>query len=373
MENKIFSTEVVNRERQNELDFAKAMMLFFLALIHCTIACTPEPQLAHGIPYLFDTIIGGPFSAPMYMFAMGIGMAYTSHNSPYDFFRRGIKIEIFGYILNICRFLIPSLVGYWITNDYSQYISPLLYRFFGNDIMQFAGLAMLVVALFIKLRMPDWLMLLICLGMSLAGTYWNGTDVGNPLGNIFLGYIIGTEDAAGQVLSDFPLMNWLIIPVSGYIFGKKLLYVKNRAGFYRTFSSIGLLIVIVYFPIGIVNGFGMFGEGENCYYHLITLDAIACLALTIGMLGIYFALVKYLPEKIMACVGEISRNINVIYCVHWVIISISVNVILYIMRGTQTLPVPLTLVLGTGISVISIVIAHFWSSKREKQMFRGHK
>ena len=55
MENKIFSTEVINRERQNELDFAKAMMLFFLALIHCTIACTPEPQLAYGIPYLLPS------------------------------------------------------------------------------------------------------------------------------------------------------------------------------------------------------------------------------------------------------------------------------------------------------------------------------
>lgn len=34
-------------------------------------------MLESGIPYLFDTVIGGPFSAPMYLFAMGISMDYT--------------------------------------------------------------------------------------------------------------------------------------------------------------------------------------------------------------------------------------------------------------------------------------------------------
>lgn len=373
MKKEIFSNDIVNLGRQKELDLAKAVMLFFLAFIHCIIACSSELRLETGIPYLFDTIIGGPFSAPMYMFAMGIGMAYTRHHSAADFFRRGIQIEIVGYALNFFRFFVPFLIGYWLTNDYNQYINPLPYRFFGNDILQFAGLAMLIIALCIRFRMPDWLLLLMCLGMSLAGTVLSGIDVGNRWGNIFLGYIIGTEDTAGLVDSDFPLLNWLIIPASGYIFGKKLLYVKNKSYFYRIVSLVGLLIVVIYFPIGMINGFGMFGEGQNCYYHLITLDAIACLALAVGMLGIYFALIRYVPKKIMDCASEMSRNINAIYCVHWVIVAIIVYLILYAARGTQELSVPYTLALGMCISVASIVIAHFWSSKWKRKIFRGHK
>lgn len=373
MKKKIFSNDIVNSGRQKELDIAKAVMLFFLAFIHCIIACTPESQLAHGIPYLFDTIIGGPFSAPMYMFAMGMGMTYTIQHSPGDFFRRGIKIEIVGYALNVCRFLLPSLVGYWITRDYNQYITPLPYRFFGNDILQFAGLAMILMALFTKLRLSNWAMLLICLGMSVAGTLLKGMNVGNPLGNIFLGYLIGTEDAIGQVLSDFPLLNWMIIPVSGYVFGKNLLHVKNKTYFYAILSPIGFLITLVYFPIAIRNGLGMFGEGQNCYYHMSTLDSIICLALTVGLLGVYFVLARYIPEKVMAGIRDMSRNINVIYCVHWVILAICIYVILYIARGTQELPVPLTLALGLSISVASIFIAHFWSNGWKNKIFRGRK
>lgn len=44
--------------------------MFFLAFIHCIIECTPEESLGAGIPLLFDSIIGGPLAAPMFMFAM---------------------------------------------------------------------------------------------------------------------------------------------------------------------------------------------------------------------------------------------------------------------------------------------------------------
>ena len=76
LKDRIFSKEEINTERQWELDLARAVIIFCLALIHCTIECTSDEGLTSGIPYLFDTVIGGPFSAPMYMFVMGVGMAY---------------------------------------------------------------------------------------------------------------------------------------------------------------------------------------------------------------------------------------------------------------------------------------------------------
>lgn len=373
LNNAIFSDKPINNGRQAELDLAKAVILFFLAFIHCTIECTPEPQLSYGIPYLFDTIIGGPLSAPMFMFAMGVGMVYTNKNTPKAYAARGIRIGIIAYLLNICRFLIPFTIGYIITGDYDKYIDPLLYRVLGNDILQFACLAMLCIALFVKLRIPNLAMFLICVGMSLLGTFLNGIDVGTPLGNIFLGYIIGTEDAAGKVFSDFPLMNWLIIPVSGYIFGKILLYVKNKKLFYGILSSIGVIITVIYFSVGINNRLGMFGEGQNCYYHLITPDAFACLAATIGAIGIYYAIIGHLPHRVQKCIGEISRNINAIYCIHWVYITISINVILYILKGSQVLSVPLTMLISACISIVSILTAHFWSEKIKTKLFGVEK
>ena len=373
MKQKIFSNEIVNNGRQQELDLAKAVLTFFLPFVHCIIECTSESGLNYGIPYFFDTVLGGPLGAPMYMFAMGIGMVYTKHHTPTDHVRRGIQIGIVGYVLNICRFLIPFLIGYMITGNYDKYIDSLPYKVFGDDILQFACLTMLCMALFIKFRLSDMVIFLICLGMSLLGTCLSGIDAGTPFGNILLGYLIGTEDAAGKVVSDFPLLNWLIIPVCGYIFGKRLLHVRDKRLFYGILSSIGILITITYFSVGIINGFGMFGEGQNCYYHLNTSDAIACLAAAIGVLGIYYVLSRHMPYRILSLTGAISRNLNAVYCIHWVLVIMSVDVVIYIIQGTQELSVPMVMLLSTCISIISILTAYFWSEKWKGKIFRKRK
>lgn len=230
---------------------------------------------------------------------------------------------------------------------------------------------MLLLALLLRLRVPDGALLLLSLLCSLAGTALVGVDVGNPWGNIFLGYLIGTEDAAGMVLSDFPLLNWLLFPVCGYLFGKRLRHVCDKNRFYAVVSGVGIVVTVIYFPIGLANGFGMFGEGQNCYYHLIMPDALACLALSIGMLGVYHVLARHLPGWIMAIAGDMSRNINVIYCVHWVLVCVIVRDVLFIVRGTQVLSVGATLTLGTTISIVSAVFAHFWTKYGKNCVLRG--
>lgn len=367
LKDKIFSDEIVNSGRQPELDLAKAVLIFCLALVHCIIECTPKEQLAHGVPFLFDSVIGGPLGAPMFMFAMGFGMVYTRRRAPGDYARRGVRIGITGYALNICRFLFPFLAGYLLTGDLEKYIAPLPYRVFCNDMLQFAAIAMAVIALFVRLRLSNAAMLLISLGMSVLGTYLSGLDAGSPAGNIFLGYLIGTEDPAGMVFSDFPLLNWLIVPVSGYVFGAVLLHVKNKDLFYGILSTACVLICVIYFPPAIRGGWGMFGEGQNCYYHIVTTDVLVSIAAAIGILGIYHALAGHLPKTVLCRATEISRNINTVYCIHWVFVMWITNVVLYILRGTQELPVPVTLLLGTGISFVSIAAARFWSAYRQSR------
>ena len=361
LKDKIFSREQINTTRQWELDLARAVIIFCLALIHVAIECSTDEGLCSGIPYLFDTIIGGPFSAPMYMFVMGVGMCYTRRNTPMDHFKRGAKIFAVGYVLNICRFLIPYLVGYAVTGDTEYYIEPLLYKVLCNDILIFAGLAMMLIALFVKLKMSKPVMLMIATVMCAFGTLLNGVDVQSPLGNIFLGYLIGTEDAAGMVLSDFPILNWLIFPVCGYAFGAVLKRVKDKDLFYSVFSLPALLVAIVYFAVGIYLERGMFGEGQNCYYHMIFSDVLASLCLTVGMIGLYHFIVKMIPGKLFYIAWGISENITPIYFTHWVLVSFVVNLLMYVIRGTTILTSWQILLLGTAISIAAIVIAHYYT------------
>lgn len=369
--NEIMSQDPVNMRRQPELDIAKAIIVFFLAFIHCIIECTPEENLVSGIPFLFDSIIGGPLAAPMFMFAMGVGLVYTRNTSIKAVAMRGIKLELLGFVFNLCRYTIPSLIGYAITRDTAQYLEPLVYKTFCIDILQFAGLAMLLIAALRWLKVSDVLMFIIALGMSFVSLLFNGVDVNSVFGNIVLGFFIGTEDAAGMVYSDFPIMNWFIVPVVGYLFGKVLLHVKDKKKFYLMISPASLLLTILYFINGIRNEVGMFGEGQNCYYHIIPSDVLISLLAVIGLLGVYYAIHKYIPAVVMKCMQDISKNMTYVYCIHWVIIGFVVNLGLYVIAGTQELSVSAILVMAFIISVVSILIAHIAAKKMKVRVKKG--
>ena len=351
----------------------KAFPVLCLPFIHCVIECCTDEALCSGIPYLFDTIIGGPLSAPFYMFAMGIGMIYTRNADAKHYAKRGVQLGLTAILLNICRFLIPYLIGYGITGEREKFIEPLVYKVLENDIMTFAALSFLLIALFVRLRIPDWMMFLIALGMSIAGNFLNGIDVHSVLGNIFLGYLIGTEDAAGMVCSYFVLFNWFIVPASGYVFGKCFQRLANKKLFYGIFSSLALAAAAVYFVLGIKYERGMFGEGQMCYYHITTPDILASLVAAIGFMGLYYYLLPIVPKRVLEFLTEVSRNINSIYCIHWVFVVMITNVVIYSVKGTQILPLWQTMLLSAGICVISVILAHYYKKYKLKVRAKNEK
>ena len=122
-----------------------------------------------------------------------------------------------------------------------------------------------------------------------------------------------------------------------------------------------MIIAIVYFTLGIYLERGMFGEGQNCYYHMIFSDVLASLCLTVGMIGVYYFILKIFPKKMFYVAWSISENITPIYFIHWVLVSFVVNLCMYVIRGTTILTPGQVVALGTVISVASIVIAHYYT------------
>ena len=358
----ILAERPVNTGRQLDVDIAKAEMVIMLPFIHCIIECISDEGLCSGIPYLFDTIIGGPFSGPMYLFAMGIGLVYSRKTTPGLQLKRGLILLGIFYLSNTCRFLIPYLIGYKISGDREQFIDPLFYRWLGNDVLLFASLAIITIAVFRYLGLSDKAMLGIAAAMTVASSLIGDVDTHSMFGNIFLGYFIGTDDATGLVISDFPLMTWLIMPVAGMVFGRVLMRVKNKRAFYRIISPLPLIIALAYFPIGIHFGWGMFGEGQNCYYHMKIWDVCICLCLDIGMLGVWYSMSRRLWIGAKEFFTEVSANITAIYCIHWVFVRTITNVILYIINGTQLLPLWETMLLSLAILIVSLIMAHYYKS-----------
>ena len=162
------------------------------------------------------------------------------------------------------------------------------------------------------------------------------------------------------MISDFPLLTWLIFPVTGFIFGKMLIRVRDKKGFYSLISVPALMIALIYMPIGIYHGWGMFGEGQNYYYHMKIWDVCACICLDIGMLGAWHWMSGLMRKGSVAFLREVSRNITSIYCIHWVFVRTITNVILYIKNGTQILPLWQTLLLSLAILLVTLIIAHYY-------------
>ena len=101
---------------------------------------------------------------------------------------------------------------------------------------------------------------------------------------------------------------------------------------------------------------------------MIFSDVIASLCLTVGMIGVYYFILKIFPLKIVHVAWTISENITPIYFTHWVLVSFVVNLGMYVIRGTTLLTPWQVVGLGTAISIAAIVIAHFftiWTGRRK--------
>ncbi len=356
-----FSENKVNTGRQSELDIARTVVILMLASIHCIIEYSSQEALESGIPYLFDTIIGGPLAAPVFIFCMGVCIVYSHKNEPKDIIKRGIKLFLEGQLLNICRYTIPYLVGFAITGNSEKFIEPLLCRTFCNDILQYAGLSYIVIGLFIMFKLSENTMILISIVCSIVGSLFNDIDLNNNVANLILNYFIGIKDTSSMMEISFALFNWLIVAVFGYVFGTILIYTKDKKQLYKNISPFCIVFSSVYFLIGITNKRGMFGFGENCYYYISTLDVLASIMWVVGIFGVYNWLSNKIPKKLMAVIQDISKNVMSIYCIHWIFVVYIIDVFIYIKYGTEQINQGIVLCISFGITVVSIIIAHYWA------------
>ena len=382
--------EEINIGRQFEFDMAKAMILLCLPFIHLVIQLCSDASLESGLPYLFDTIIGGPLAAPVFMFAMGFGMNYARKRSPRNYVGHAIGIGIAGIILNICRFLIPMLIGYFTTKNYDYYLEPLPGRMLTSDIFQFAFFALIIIALFVKFNVKKRFMLLIgfaCLVLGnlpvILGQPANDIDTKNYVLNMILGYFIPTEDHTRTIFSDFPVVSWIFIPICGYVFGTLLLRMKNKDKFYGIVSPICLVTTIVYFYFGIKYEHGMFGEGQNCYYHIRIEDVLISIVAAIAVLGVYHFLGKILPDIIKKWIEVLSKILTPFYCIHWVFVIVISQLFLFNFGAphgdfakvgkVDFVSIGWIMAIGVLIDIAGISIAVAWKKYRERRIFGFNK
>lgn len=351
----LFEKSEINIDRQPEVDLAKFICLFGMVIVHCFEIFVSYSVVTTSLQYILIYVLDFIFGAPTFMFCMGIGIAYSRRSTPSELMKRGLKIFLLGYLLNVFCSL-----GYLVLlRDVGSFVVGIL----GLDIMQFAGLALILFGFLKFLKTPDWGIGIIAAAMSVLGTVIRTVDLGNSLANVFLGLLIGTFDYEWMTGGIFPLVNWFIFVVAGYYFAKLLKRCAKKAKLYGIFSSVAAVVLLVYMLIAIPRRLGMMGSVLR-FHHMWIHEALVCIAGAVFALGFYYAITRILPRGARRVVLDVSKNINTVYCLQWVIIAWTA-MILFVLEKNQ-LSDGVLVVLGIVIFLISAGIAHFYGRLKSR-------
>ena len=188
------------------------------------------------------------------------------------------------------------------------------------DILQFAGLSLIVMAVIRELKVNRYVLLLLaalitCVSPSLWGI---GSDL--PVAGHVLDYLWGNKPSAeaciGNLVS-FPFFPWFAFVLLGMFLGDVLTKSPDIGKTFRKIGSAGLVISVASLVAIVPDYHDHFGD----YYHSRPL-AVA-LEAGIVLLCLYLcqlAIEKLPMNKAFEILFHWSRDVNRIYLVQWVLI-----------------------------------------------------
>lgn len=321
----LFNQEEVNTGRQWAFDFTKMVAIVSMVLVHTFIYIYGEDKMIYGFQYRLNNIYGGVLAAPAFMFAMGVGVAYSRRNDAMTMLQRGIKLVIAGYLLNVVR-CIPQLL-LWQGGYGESHYDLFLEELFLFDILHFAGFAFLLFALLQKLHASSTAVLVVSIALSVFGTFVRSVDMGSMWGNLLCYSFVGIH--VGEIWSSFPLANWFIFVAAGYWTGKLIRRCNNLARFYALVIPVAGFI----FTVGMIyfshRALGMFSEeNDDMFYYLTPLDVLICIAGSMLVSGMGHFLMPNEPKVVYDEVKQIASDVTRIYLIHWVFVSYLVGGVL---------------------------------------------
>ena len=282
-------------------------------------------------------------SAPIFMFAMGIGMAYTRHDSPKEFIVRGIKLLLLGLIINTMYFLSNYAAG--VPLEYS------LLSFLANDILQFAGLSFILVGIFKWYNVNSIKIFIISIGFSLIASYSPDFTFSNMYLNQFLGNFIGTQGM--KIVSCFPIINWFIIPVCGMLFGENLITCNDKDELYTRIIKPTSTLTFIMLIVGFITLEGMFSVTGGTvpqklkYLHASLPDIVILIIVSLFIGSLFYFVAKKSSPAVIDFIRRTSNNVTVIYIIQWALILFLTYINYFLHVETN---------LGIAIAVLAFII-----------------
>ena len=310
----IFAKEAVNTGRQKEIDLFKAFSIIMMIITHCIDDLFNYE--GHLIAEIIDDQLAQIIGAQGFMICMGLGIAYSKKAAAKEHLSRGFMLLIIGQLLNLLRYALPGVLIYAVTGDAES--RAYVFLTFSSDIMQFAGLFMICMALFTRLSMSSGTIFAVSVICNIVGTLTYGRiSTGSYAADQFIGMFFFTETE-----SYFPLVHWMIFPAFGLLFGEILRRVKDKRRFYLITIVPSAIVFVLYYIVELCvdqSVFTLFTEWRSfCYIR--TVDAIPALFANVAVISLFYFLSVPLGDSQTAGLNFVSKNINRYYCTHYLFV-----------------------------------------------------
>ena len=289
-------------------DLLKGVSILLMIQVHL-MELFARPDISSSWMGKISLFLGGTPAAPLFMMIMGYFIA-KSNLSLKDNIKRGIQLFIWGILLNIglnLNLIYHIIFESWGFNAW-HYI-------FGVDILHFAGLSIIIIALiptFIKVK-PFYLSLLIFLTFFI-GFFTDNINI-PPGWNYLTAYFIG-----GTEWSYFPLIPWMAYPITGYIFFKiqdffiDMVKPKNATYF--------LILGLIIFTTLSWNYSSQISFDLPIYYHHGFDYFLWAITFSLIYIGIFY---KHAKAWAKSYLGKyliyLGKNITNVYVFQWLIIG----------------------------------------------------
>ena len=334
----MFAEDRVQKGRQEELDVVRGLSVFLMVGSHVFNQFTPLSQDDVPGDGFFDQVsklIGAfPGGAQCFMMVMGMLILFSTTATCKKLIKRGISLIVAGFVLEFLR-IFPGIVNMWITGDLVSFYPEYSYAtneqlivltLFWQDILIFAGMALVFIGIIQKYNVSDLWLISITVAMMVANIFLAGMDTGNDALNILIGYFWGTTVFDGfMTTARFPFFSWMVYPVFGYLMGKMLVRAKDKDRFYKVTGLWCLIASVPLFVIGLFTG--MFDSGFTGidYYHQKALVQTWCTLLAWDWIVLMHLVTLKVPSRYLGIFRRWSRNITYIYVLHFVILAVIIQ------------------------------------------------
>ena len=292
-------------------DLLKGIAVLLMIQVHI-VELFASPKIVESTAGEFLLFLGGPFVAPIFMIVFGYFIA-SSKKSTSSLIQRGISIFLVGILLNIAlniNLLIHIYQGIFELN-------PLTY-IFGVDILHFAGISLLIIALLRKiLRRNMWFPIGFAVLFAFLAPFLQTFKTDNSIAMYVLSFFYGNSD-----WSYFPVFPWMAYPLIGMAVFQGKKHFSEIKILQKTSSQFVLGLCFAAFLIFTLNyGISIASNLPEYYHH-----GIIFFIWNVVFLLFYAFYLNQLNKKIENTIVVkylywLGKNVTAIYIIQWIIIG----------------------------------------------------